>query len=476
MSSSKKLKSFLTSKNLDPKEVKLHNDNKLKPKNDYILYWMQQSQRIKDNKALVVSALLAQNLNLPLVIGFVFIPEFPEGNHRHFSFMYDGIEQIKKQLEDTAIDLKIKIGDPVDKVKTMAAKSACVITDSGYLKPAQNWRKNLGKKLQVPLLEVSSNLIVPIEIASHKEEYAAYTLRKKLKPEIEDHLKIWQLPDDLPAAPNFSELPELFADKKKFLNDLNLTNNTPKIRDFPGGYQAAKNILNDFIANKLPQYEDKRSDPDYECESDLSPYLHFGHISPREVAIKTRKAAKERNLPLANFWDELIIRRELSFNFVYYNRQYDKFPEFLPDWARETLNIHREDKREYVYGRHQFESASTHDKYWNAAQLELIHRGKIHNYMRMYWGKKILEWSNSPKKAFDICLYLNNKYALDGRDPNSYGGVAWCFGKHDRAWQERKIYGKVRYMNRNGLERKFKLNDYIDKVKNLAGIKELPGE
>ena len=211
------------------------------------------------------------------------------------------------------------------------------------------------------------------------------------------------------------------------------------------------------------------------CESDLSPYLHFGHISPREVAIKVRKAAKNNSSALEEFWEELIIRRELSFNFIYYNRMYDKFPELLPEWAQKTLKKHWDDQREYTYSKQEFETASTHDKYWNAAQLELIYRGKIHNYMRMYWGKKILEWSKTPNLAFDICLYLNNKYAIDGRDPNSYAGVAWCFGKHDRAWKERQIYGKVRYMNRNGLERKFKLENYSDRIKKLAEISELPG-
>ncbi len=470
-----KLKNILLEKGFNKYDFHFYNENKLRKQNNYVLYWMQEAQRIQDNKALTAAGLLAKKFNLPLLVGFVFIPEFPEGNKRHFSFMYDGIMDVKDKLENRKIDFIIKVGSPVNEIRKLAENASLIICDSGYLKPARNWRKTLAKKIEIPLLEISTNLIVPAEEASEKEEYAAHTLRKKLSPKIESHLNIWNLPDELPACKNISKTPKLFDDKNMFLDNLNLTNNTPNIEAFNGGHKHAKKKLNEFLKFKLPKYENKRSDPDYMCESDLSPYLHFGHISPREIAIKASGKAEENDLSIDEFWDELIIRRELSFNFIYYNRQYDKFPDFLPDWAQKTLKKHWNDEREYIYSRQEFETASTHDKYWNAAQLELIYRGKIHNYMRMYWGKKILEWSKNPDLAFDICLYLNNKYALDGRDPNSYAGVAWCFGKHDRAWKERKIYGKTRYMNRNGLERKFKLKDYTNRIKNLAEIKSLPG-
>ncbi len=195
----------------------------------------------------------------------------------------------------------------------------------------------------------------------------------------------------------------------------------------------------------------------------MSPYLHFGQISPLYLALKvleTSSAGKDAYL------EELIVRRELSHNFVFFNDKYDTFKS-LPPWAMRTLNFHRRDKREYIYSLEQFEKAQTHDPYWNAAQQEMVITGKMHGYMRMYWGKKILEWSKNPRTGFKIALYLNNKYELDGRDPNAFAGVAWCFGKHDRAWSERKVFGKIRYMNAAGLKRKFDIEAYVNKIQSL---------
>jgi deoxyribodipyrimidine photo-lyase len=207
-------------------------------------------------------------------------------------------------------------------------------------------------------------------------------------------------------------------------------------------------------------YGQKGSDPGAHMVSDLSPYIHFGQISPVYIArevIRCNKAGKDA------FLEELIVRRELSINYVYYNDFYAGY-EALPAWARETLSAHKGDKRPYLYDLQSLERAETHDPYWNAAQAEMVRRGKMHGYMRMYWGKKILEWSPSPREAFSRALYLNNKYELDGRDPNGFAGVAWCFGKHDRAWPERPVFGKVRYMNAAGLERKFNMAAYVKSI------------
>jgi deoxyribodipyrimidine photo-lyase len=200
-----------------------------------------------------------------------------------------------------------------------------------------------------------------------------------------------------------------------------------------------------------------RNDPTLDYLSHLSPYLHFGQISPLYIALKvidTDSRGKEA------FLEELIVRRELSMNFVFYNEKYDSF-EAVPEWAKKTLKAHQKNKRQYTYSLEELETAQTHDAYWNAAQREMVGRGKMHGYMRMYWGKKIIEWSKTPEKAFQIALYLNNKYELDGRDPNGFTGVAWCFGKHDRPWGERPIFGNVRYMNDKGLKRKFDADRYV---------------
>jgi deoxyribodipyrimidine photo-lyase len=227
-----------------------------------------------------------------------------------------------------------------------------------------------------------------------------------------------------------------------------------------GGTTEAKKRLRDFIKNKLDEYADLRNDPCLDATSNMSPYLHFGQISPLYIALKVMESEARGK---ESYLEELIVRRELSYNFVYYNNNYDKFSS-LPPWAKNSLNCHARDKREYIYSLEEFEQAKTHDPYWNAAQKEMVLTGKMHGYMRMYWGKKILEWTRNPRQGFKMALYLNNKYELDGRDPNGFAGVAWCFGKHDRAWSERKVFGKIRYMNAAGLKRKFDADKYVERV------------
>jgi deoxyribodipyrimidine photo-lyase len=201
--------------------------------------------------------------------------------------------------------------------------------------------------------------------------------------------------------------------------------------------------------------------------SGLSPYLHFGQIGPLEVALTVREAPGIPEKAKEAFLEEMIVRRELSANFVFYNPRYDTYEGALPAWSRATLEKHRHDPRPYLYGLQELENAATHDLYWNAAQEEMVKTGRMHNYMRMYWGKKIIEWSASPEEAWDTALYLNNRYELDGRDPNAFAGIAWCFGKHDRPWAEHPVFGQVRFMNQKGLDRKFRMKAYLSRVASL---------
>jgi len=244
---------------------------------------------------------------------------------------------------------------------------------------------------------------------------------------------------------------------EKTLSSLNIDKSVAKARSFRGGTSEAGRLLDVFIERKLDKYAELRNDPNENCLSGLSPYLHFGQISPLYVALRVLETRSRND---AAFLEELIVRRELSFNFVHYNREYSAF-DSLPTWAKKTLHEHEADPRPSSYSLEQLESAETHDPCWNAAQMEMMVEGKMHGYMRMYWGKKILEWTRSPREAYEIALYLNNKYELDGRDPNSYAGVAWCFGKHDRPWRERPAFGTVRYMNDRGLMRKFDVGRYV---------------
>jgi deoxyribodipyrimidine photo-lyase len=249
-------------------------------------------------------------------------------------------------------------------------------------------------------------------------------------------------------------------DVDKALSRLQIDRTVKKVNTLQGGTGEARKYFDVFIDEKLEHYAELRNDPTVDYLSLMSPYLHFGQISPLYIALnvsRTRDSGKEAYL------EELIVRRELSMNFVFYNDRYDSF-ESVPDWARKSLQTHLKDRRDYLYTRRELEQAGTHDPYWNAAQKEMMLKGKMHGYMRMYWGKKILEWSQTPEEAFKTALYLNNKYELDGRDPNGFTGVAWCFGKHDRPWGERTIFGTVRYMNDKGLKRKFDADRYVKRV------------
>jgi deoxyribodipyrimidine photo-lyase len=313
---------------------------------------------------------------------------------------------------------------------------------------------------------VESDVVVPVEVASTKEEYAAATLRPKIQRLLDAYL--------LPLKENpvgkdslsmrLGGLP--MDDPGGLLQSLSIEKTVPAVKTFRGGTARAKMLLGDFIEQKLKYYGDRRNDPGLDYSSHMSPYLHFGQISPLYIALKVREKKGVSEEIKKAYLEELVVRRELSMNFVHYNPRYDSL-DAVPDWARRTLKEHGKDSREYRYSRSDLEKARTHDPYWNAAQKEMVLTGKMHNYMRMYWGKKILEWTPTPEEAFRVALYLNNRYELDGRDPNGFTGVAWCFGKHDRAWTERKIFGKVRYMNAAGLERKFDIGAYVRKVDTL---------
>jgi deoxyribodipyrimidine photo-lyase len=254
-------------------------------------------------------------------------------------------------------------------------------------------------------------------------------------------------------------------DITRITSALNIDDSVEKTEHFKGGASEVTKRLENFIEDKLPDYPELRNDPTIDCQSNLSPYLHFGQISPIYTALKILDANASAASKEA-FLEELIVRRELAVNYVQYNENYDYFAG-LPDWAKRTLWSHKSDPREYLYSLSELENAETHDPYWNAAQNQMRVTGKMHGYMRMYWGKKLIEWSKTPEIAFNTALHLNNKYELDGRDPNGFAGVAWCFGKHDRPWKERLIFGTVRYMNENGLRRKFDADKYIAKMKCL---------
>jgi deoxyribodipyrimidine photo-lyase len=430
----------------------------------YVLYWMQAAQRADHNHALEYAIQMANERRKPLLAVFV-LTDYLEANLRHYQFMLEGLAGTQKDLARRGVLLAIQKGRPGDIVPGLARGADVVITDDGYLRIQRQWRRDVAEAIDCAMTEVITNVIVPVKIASEKENFSAGTLRPRIHRQLKKFLvPLRQGKLDSRLRGNDKSIKSISLDNiDTILNKMKIDKSVLPSKVFKGGTAEARRRLKLFIADKLNRYGGSRADPTLDIQSHLSPYLHFGQISPLEIALAVKKT---RSPGKAAFLEELIVRRELAFNYVWYNMEYDKY-EALPNWALNTLRVHAKDKREYVYTLEQLEKAETHDPAWNAAQMEMVVGGKMHNYMRMYWGKKILEWTKSPKQAFEWALYLNNKYELDGRDPNSFAGVAWCFGKHDRPWGEREIFGKVRYMNFAGLKRKFNIEEYVNMVKGL---------
>ena len=436
---------------------------------EYVLYWMQASVRVTDNLALAQALRWGAERSLPVAVVFCLEGTYPGAASRIQEFLLDGLADVASTLANSGLAFAVVEGRPADMVPVVARQSAAVVFDKGYLPHQRRTRAEVAALLKVPVCEVEDNLAVPVETVSDRDEWMAATLRPKLmrlaslEPVSSFH-RGW-LTDTL-ALP---------FDWDQRLASLGLS--VVRLPRAPtggrGGETAALAHWETFRDEKLDRYNEHRNDPNLDGQSGLSPFLRFGHLSPLTVmsdlkkegrwveAVTYRRAGEE---PESKFLDELLVRRELSANFVWYNPAFASWSG-LPAWARATLEAHRQDRREYTYSDADWEAARTHDEAWNAAQTQLLTTGTIHGYLRMYWGKKLLEWNADPAAAFDLAVRLNNTYALDGNDPNSWAGVAWCFGKHDRPWGERAVYGLVRCMTSGGLARKFDLDAYIKRFR-----------
>ncbi len=437
---------------------------------NYVLYWMQAAQRCACNHALEYALHFAQENNQPLVVVFGLTPDFPGANARHYTFMLEGLSETAKDLEKRGIKFVLQIGSPDEVVLSLALEATVIVTDRSYMAMQRDWRRKVAQQAGCQVIQVETDVVVPVETAAAKEQYSAAVLRPKIMRQLPYYLyplkEIQPKKDALGLRINGEDTGDIAGLLQKIGPDKSVQVSP----FFTGGSARARMLLDDFMENKLDKYHMSGNDPALDLTSHISPYLHFGQISPLEVALCVKDAGHVREESRQAFLEQLIVRRELSMNFVYYNPSPETI-ECLPDWAASTLADHAQDKREYNYAFHELESAQTHDPYWNAAQMEMVLTGRMHSYMRMYWGKKILEWSPDPVEAFAVALKLNDKYELDGRDPNGLAGVAWCFGKHDRPWQERKIFGKVRYMNDSGLRRKFCIDEYVRRIFDLESSK-----
>jgi len=423
-----------------------------------VILWMSRDQRVNDNWALLFAQKLAKERKVPLTVVFCLVPDFLGATMRQYGFMLKGLHEVEASLAKKNIPFFLLTGLPENEIPKFIEKNkaGALLKDFDPLRIKRQWTDGVVKKIGIPIYEVDAHNIVPCWAASPKQEFAAYTIRPKIKrmlpefldefPKLKKHPVSWQ-----------GKIPK--TDWSGLLKMLQI-DNVPEVYWIRPGEKQAFRILRNFLEKKLPSYAMKRNNPVADGQSNLSPYLHFGQIAAQRVALEVENASVDKASRDA-FLEELIVRRELSDNFCFYNTQYDKFEGF-PEWARKTLAAHRKNRRVYSYTLKQFEHAQTHDELWNAAQTEMVKRGKMHGYMRMYWAKKILEWTESPEKAMEIAIYLNDRYELDGRDPNGYTGIAWSIGGvHDRAWNDRPILGKIRYMSYNGCKSKFDVKRYI---------------
>jgi deoxyribodipyrimidine photo-lyase len=430
----------------------------------YVLYWMQQSQRAEENHALEHAVKTGNKLHLPVVVAFGLAPKYPEANLRHYTFMLQGLREVRRRLSQRKILFVVQHGEPPETALRLSRSAAMTVCDRGYLRHQKRWREQVAKEAGCLVEQVECDAIVPVDSVSPKLETSARTFRPKVMRIYSLHLDDWA---PARSARGSLDLPIKsldLEDEEAVLGSLGADGSVKPVSHFTGGTGAAKRRLNEFLRTGLAGYSENRNQPQMDCISGMSPYLHFGQISPAYVARRIRESG--HTMDRDSFLDELIVHRELAINFVNFNKDYDDF-SCLPEWARTTLKKHESDRRPAIYDRNQLEDAQTHDRWWNAAMDEMKITGYMHNHMRMYWGKQILAWSRNPELAYKTILELNNKYFLDGRDPNAYANVGWIFGLHDRPWPEREIFGNVRSMTAGGLMRKTDPEAYVEKVERL---------
>ncbi|XP_033838200.2 CPD photolyase [Periophthalmus magnuspinnatus] len=432
----------------------LTDTQKLKQGAEGVLYWMNRDQRIQDNWALIHAQRLALKEALPLHVCFcLVVPKSKLSTYRHFSFLLKGLEEVSQELKTLGVEFHLLHGPPGDVLPGFVSDRSLgvVVTDFSPLREPLQWLEDVKKKLpkDIPFIQVDAHNIVPCWEASPKLEYAARTIRGKINKVLSEFLTEFPLVE---KHPHTATRTAKQVDWVKELESLQVDKTVGETEWAKPGMKAGMAMLESFIDVRLKLFAAQRNDPNAAALSQLSPWIRFGQISAQRVALQVKKKGGESAAP---FIEELVVRRELTDNFCYYNKKYDSV-EGAYEWAQKTLKDHAKDKRPYVYTRDQLEKAKTHDKLWNGAQFQMVSEGKMHGFLRMYWAKKILEWTSSPGEALSIALYLNDRYSLDGQDPNGFVGCMWSIcGIHDQGWAERPIFGKIRYMNYKGCQRKF---------------------
>ncbi|XP_064195063.1 CPD photolyase isoform X1 [Anguilla rostrata] len=421
-----------------------------------VLYWMYRDQRVQDNWALIYAQNLALEAQLPLHVCFFLELEGPGATLREYSFLLKGLEEVAEECGALGVQFHLLRGSAGVMLPSFVKEwgLGAVVTDFSPLRTPLQWAEDVKEGLppDVPFVQVDAHNVVPCWVASDKQEYAARTIRGKITKLLPEFLTQFPLVDKHPHCAARLAKP---VDWAQTLSSLELDRSVGEVEWARPGTAAGTAMLESFIDERLRLYAPLRNNPNSEALSQLSPWVHFGHLSAQRVVLQVQRSGASRAQSVPAFVEEMVVRRELADNFCYYNKKYDQV-EGAYDWARKTLQDHAGDPRPYVYTREELEKAQTNDNLWNAAQYQMVTEGKMHGFMRMYWAKKILEWTSSPEEALSIAIYLNDRYELDGRDPNGYVGCMWSIcGIHDQGWKERPIFGKVRYMNYAGCTRKF---------------------
>jgi deoxyribodipyrimidine photo-lyase len=442
------------------------------PQGRCVVYWMQRAERGIDNHAVDVAVEVANELGLPLVVYFAGISNFPHANLRHYAFLNQGLPDIEEDLARRNITFVMRRAPHESHEKLLAdVHAAILIGDENPMREPERWRQQLASKINIPFWTVDTDVIIPSKLIG-KAQYGAYTIRPRLYRLLPEFLHPYE---NLHAQyewrrPRGFHADSVHEDMTRGWKDLDRS--VKPVEAWKGGTHAALARLKLFTGKLLSEYEVQRSRPETDGTSCLSPYLHYGHVGPLTIALAVEAAVKDNPMLKSArdaYFNELIAWRELAVNFVRYTPNYDS-PDCAEAWAKTTIAEHARDERERLYTLKQLEAAETYDDLWNAAQLQMVRHGWMHNYLRMYWAKKILEWTPDVRTAMKYCIHLNDKYFLDGRDPNGYAGIAWAIlGKFDRAWGSRPVFGKIRYMSGASTGKKFNSRLYIQQMFALPG-------
>ena len=443
----------------------------------YVLYWSQMNRRVEGNHALLYAVELANRLNLPVLVYEALTYGYEYANDRLHTFVLEAVPETERRLRKAGIGyvfyLRRNKTDPNNTLYTLARNAAAVVSDDYPTFIARSHNATVPAKIDSAYFVVDASCIVPMSEIPHRQ-YGAYTIR----PRIHRLLPTYLTPGG-PLRVNeryTGGLPKFHtevtaANIKQLVASCEIDHSVAPSTEFQGGSLAAEKLLKTFLEEKLRHYATGRNEPSANATSHMSPYLHFGQISALEIALAVSKYAHEHKLIADEYLEELIVRRELAFNYARFVENPGDLNN-LPEWCQLNMQRHAKDKRDPVYSPQQFERAETHDELWNACQREMLQRGKIQGYYRMYWGKKVIEWSSTYQQAAQTMIDIHGRYALDGRDPNTYTNIFWCFGLHDRPWPERPIFGKMRFMSLEGMKRKTNVRAYIDEINGHSAPQE----